>query len=193
MPAEDPLAKMPEELIKNGCRFRCKYCNHETPSWGQMSKHLKRRHQVKKRHDPFDLVIDLNIFDCHKCKKPILKDRGLIYNHMLSSHKITIPRLPKPEKGSNRIEKLKSRNPDFVKNECTFRCNYCSEISECWEAARRHHSSNHKNMGPILPARDSVIESKFHSLAKNILETPHPCIQFLQDCHLPCIHLQSPI
>ena len=151
-PQEDPVAKIPEqEQITNSCKFQCKYCNQETPSWGQMAKHLKLEHQVKKRHDPFELVIGPPpVYDCPKCKKPILKDRSLIYNHMFSSHKITIQRGERPS------------NPDLVKNECTFKCKYCPQMSNSWKRARNHHYKNHKSEGSMPSPSECVIGSKFH-------------------------------
>ena len=47
-----------------------------------MTGHIYLTHNLRKRHDPMELVVEKNLFNCPKCQKSILQDRSIIKGHM---------------------------------------------------------------------------------------------------------------
>ena len=126
-----------EDQLTNGCTFKCKYCDLERISWQQISKHIYQTHKDVKdeKIDPFELVIDHKIFECSKCKKPILQDKLLIRRHMRQAHKIFLPKHKKVKKEG----KHGAKKPWVVGNECKFKCKYCQKVLDNWGASLKHH------------------------------------------------------
>ena len=160
-----------EELMVNGCKFKCKACDHESPSWRNMVAHNVNKHKNKKKLEPFELVVDAKVYECYKCKKPMLQDRSFIKNHFRTSHKndkITFP--PIPQARASQLyqarklftKKQMNKNPNLVKNECKFKCKFCPQVFESWKSASEHHRVKHKSEGMLALPNDSVIESKIH-------------------------------
>ena len=127
----------------DGCKFKCKYCTHEETSWRRMTSHIYTTHKIKTVHNPLKLVVDCKIFECTKCKIPILQDRQIIYQHMFVAHKIRLSRKHIQSKKQQRVNQRVAKNPDFVINGCQFRCKFCQEIFESWQSAQKHHWKNH--------------------------------------------------
>ena len=140
-----------EDGITDGCKFKCKYCDHESISWRKMTKHLRTHNtNIKKVHDPFELLVDHKMYECSVCKMPLLQDRIIVYHHMFGAHKIRAP------------QRL-AKNPLLVKNECKFQCRFCPQVSDCWDSTLRHHRMNHKSLGKVPIPHDTVVKSKIHN------------------------------
>ena len=155
------------DLIVNECKFKCKYCDHERSSWQQMSQHIYRTHKDIKKFrslDPFDLVVDHKIFECPKCKRPILHDKQLIRRHFREAHKILLPKPIKVKvKRSKSQSQTDAKRRGMVTNECKFKCKYCPKVFESWQTTVIHHRNNHKSLGKLLKPSEAVIQSKFHA------------------------------
>ena len=71
-----------EQNVVDGCRFRCKYCAHDTNSWTNMTKHIFRTHKsAPKKHDPMDLVVEKVSYQCKDCGKILLQDKRILNTH----------------------------------------------------------------------------------------------------------------
>ena len=147
--------------MTNECRFKCKYCTYEETCWRSMNRHISKTHNVKKIHDPFELLVHYKIYECKECKKPILHDRHIVYQHLRGVHKIRIGKIAKSNKSLKAADPRLAKNPELVINECKFRCKFCSQVFKSWKSAQDHHKNNHKKVGKILPI-DSVIDPKFY-------------------------------
>ena len=160
------------DLIVNECTFKCKYCDQKRSSWQQMSMHIYRTHNdVKKSEkgarslDPFDLVVEHKIFECPKCKKPILHDKQLIRRHFREAHKILLPKpiQVKVKRSKGKVQRVPQRR-GLVTNECKFKCKYCPKIFASWHTNVMHHRTIHKSLGKfVTKPSEAVFESKFHT------------------------------
>ena len=146
-----------DNKIIDSCRFRCKYlpCDHEATSWREMTGHIYLTHNLRKRHDPVELVVERKDYKCPKCQKLILQDRSIIKGHMQMNHVGKKPKrddkpaeetnadIENPDEPSN--SKEAGSTEDQMSNGCTFACKYCEFESNAWRQMTAHLTKVHNN------------------------------------------------
>ena len=140
-----PAAGEPLNFSRNGCKYKCKYCEDEQNSWRGMTRHIFQMHRKSKRHhNPLELATEKNYVSCpvSSCGERLLQDGTLVDRHMSVAHKMPLAGkvMPKGRRITNRkrrVPKGKSAR-GLVVNECKFRCKVCPKVYDSWSTTMSH-------------------------------------------------------
>ena len=198
-----------EELIVNGCQFKCKYCAHYTNSWRFMTTHIFRTHRsAPKLHDPMDLVVEKVFSQCTRCGKSLLQDKRIIYNHKALCSKSKKKETKASAEAPNLNQEVHIISKETLKREetpvdqtsgegdggasdlqsiCKFQCHPCGMVFNTWRLTQDHLLKRHEREKQKKKKRD---------ITKYLVETHyHKCFlcekEILQDLEILRWHVKS--
>merc|ERR1712117_392328 len=158
-------------LVKNECKFSCKFCPQVFESWKTTCIHHRDKHDFKGQlPKPTDMVIETTIHVCQLCGKELLKDNFIIQNHMRGAHRGAGDKAKRASqrKSSTSSSVKKSaihdaEDPQIVEDACEFQCQDCTEVLNSWDAMTDHQISSHSSSERrAMSPEDFVIMKKLH-------------------------------